>query len=103
MTVPEHYPITYKYYEKLFDGSLGFEKMAEFSSRPNIHLPFIKICLTPPLARYGIVAYKTQECKLPGISFVDDYADEMFTVYDHPKVIIFKKVRPVNYLEILYQ
>ena len=101
LTVPEKYPQTQKYYESLFDGSLGFQKIAEFSSRPNIPIPFINICLTPPLARYGIIAKDTQDCPFPGISFVDDYADESFTVYDHPKVLILKKIESVNYNQIL--
>ena len=102
-TVSEKYPITNRYYQALFDGSLGFKKIAEFTSRPNLPIPFIKICLTPPFARYGIVALKSQECTLSGISFVDDYADETFTVYDHPKVTIFKKIESVDYYQILYR
>jgi hypothetical protein len=101
MSVPEKYPITYKFYQLLFEGKLGFEKIAEFTSRPNLPLPFLKLCLTPPFARYGIVAKYTQECLQTGISFVDDYADETFTVYDHPKVIIFKKTKPVDYKTLI--
>ncbi|MBI2611951.1 phospholipid carrier-dependent glycosyltransferase [Candidatus Gottesmanbacteria bacterium] len=96
LTVPEKYPLTSKYYKSLFDGSLSFEKIAEFTSRPNLPIPGINICLTPPFIRYGVIALKNQECSIPGISFVDDYADESFTVYDHPKVIIFKKQKLNN-------
>ncbi|MBI3379533.1 hypothetical protein HY029_02120, partial [Candidatus Gottesmanbacteria bacterium] len=101
MTVPKRYPITSRYYQALFDGSLGFTKVAEFTSRPNLPIPFIKMCLTPPFARYGIVAMKSQECTQTGISFLDDYSDESFTVYDHPKVLIFKKSKPVDYYDLL--
>lgn len=66
---PEYYPQTTKYYKDLFDGSLGFKKVAEFSSYP---------CFPP----FG----KALFC------FNDDSSEEAFTVYDHPKVIIFKKV-----------
>jgi len=103
MTYPKKYPLSIKYYNSLFDGSLGFEKIAEFTSRPNIPIPGIKICLTPSFVRYGIVALKSQECNQEGISFVDDYADETFTVYDHPKVVIFKKTQPMNYFNFLYK
>ncbi|RJR25946.1 hypothetical protein C4578_00585 [Candidatus Microgenomates bacterium] len=65
---PEYYSQTAKYYEKLFNGSLGFEKVAEFTSYP---------CF-PPFA-------KSLFC------FNDDSSEEAFTVYDHPKVMIFKK------------
>jgi hypothetical protein len=92
MTVPDRYPVAGKFYQDLFAGRLGFIKIAEFTSRPNLPAPFLHICLTPPGISYGKVAYPDQECPLPGISFVDDYADESWTVYDHPKVIIFQKV-----------
>ncbi|MDO8429567.1 MAG: glycosyltransferase family 39 protein [Candidatus Daviesbacteria bacterium] len=55
-----------QYYQKLFDGSLGFIKVAEFSSLPKV--PILNIPIN------------------------DFSADESFTVYDHPKVIIFKKI-----------
>lgn len=93
--IPKLYPETTNYYQKLFDGSLGFQKIAEFASRPNLNLPFINLCLTLP-GDYGTVAKKIQECNLPGITIVDDYIDEASTVYDHPKVLIFKKVSDNN-------
>lgn len=92
MTVSERYPQTTRFYEELFAGSLGFKKVAEFTSRPNLPIPGIHWCITPPGVKYGRVALAGQECPQTGISFVDDYADETFTVYDHPKVIIFKKM-----------
>ncbi len=91
MTVPEKYPTTNQFYKSLFDGSLGFTPIAQFTSRPNIPIPGLKLCLTPPNDAYGYLARSIQDCPLSGISFVDDYADENFTVFDHPKVIIFKK------------
>lgn len=96
-SAPDRYPITSQYYQALFDGSLGFEKVAEFTSRPTLHIPGVHLCITPPFTRYGIIAQKTQECSEEGIAYVDDYADESFTVYDHPKVIIFKKIVAVDY------
>jgi len=96
MTVPERYPQTVKYYQSLFDGSLGFVPVAQFTSRPNLPIPGLNLCLTPSNSIYGKIARTIQDCPLPGISFVDDYADETFTVYDHPKVIIFKKTSPFN-------
>ncbi|KUK83980.1 MAG: tetratricopeptide TPR_4 [Microgenomates bacterium 39_6] len=60
------YPITAQYYNDLFSGELTFAKVAEFTNYPTI--PFFNI------------------------SIIDDRADESFTVYDHPKIMIFKKV-----------
>ena len=101
MTVPARFPTTSTYYQKLFSGELGFTKIAEFSSRPNLPIPSVSICLTPPGIYYGKIAFSSQECPLPGVSFVDDYADETFTVYDHPKVLIFQKTTPLDYSSLL--
>lgn len=62
------YPETGAYYKKLFSGRLGFEKVAEFSVYPGVKI-----------GRFSI-----------GID--DQSADESFTVYDHPRIIIFKKL-----------
>ncbi len=59
------YPTTAAYYRDLFNGSRGFEKIKEFSVYPTI--PYTNIHIN------------------------DQGADESFTVYDHPKIFIFKK------------
>jgi 4-amino-4-deoxy-L-arabinose transferase-like glycosyltransferase len=59
------YPRTAEYYQKLFDEELGFKKVAEFTSYPTL-----------PVLNWPIN---------------DDLSDESFTVYDHPKVIVFSK------------
>lgn len=61
------YPKTAEYYEKLFSGKLGFRQVAEFQANPGIKI-----------GKYYF-----------GIN--DQSADESFTVYDHPKILIFKK------------
>jgi hypothetical protein len=64
------YPQTTAYYQRLFSGQLGFTKVAEFTNYPTI--PLLNIPIN------------------------DQSADESFTVYDHPKVMIFQKTGPVN-------
>ncbi len=81
--VPERYPLTTKFYRSLigcpedvdilrcyrvaepgmFSGELGFDLVKVFQSDPNL----------------GSIRFNTQ------------FAEEAFTVYDHPKVLIFKK------------
>jgi len=59
------YPKTAQFYADLFSGKLGFTQAAEFESYPGFK--FLDFWLN------------------------DQSADESFTVYDHPKVIIFAK------------
>ena len=64
-SVPEIYPQTSMFYKSLLANELQFTKVAEFTSRPTIPLLNIPV--------------------------YDDSADESYTVYDHPKVVIFRK------------
>lgn len=63
-TVPGMYPRMGQFYNDLFQGRLGYRIVREFTVYPS--LEYLGIPLTLP----------------------DDWADETFTVYDHPKVII---------------
>lgn len=108
-SVPERYPQATEFYQKLFAGatfdvaqtSFKFTKIAQFTSRPRLPLPFFNICIEPPFEWYGKIslvnvrrlqgALQKPVCDKTGLTIVDDYADESFTVYDHPTVIIFRK------------
>ncbi len=59
------YPKTSAYYKDLFAEKLGFQKVAEFTNYPTV--PMLNLPID------------------------DQVADESFTVYDHPKVMIFQK------------
>jgi dolichyl-phosphate-mannose-protein mannosyltransferase len=61
--LPERYPIAIAYYRALFDGSLGFDLAAEFQSRPTLF----------------------------DFAIDDRAAQEDFTVYDHPTVLVFRR------------
>ncbi|MCJ7739813.1 glycosyltransferase family 39 protein [Candidatus Microgenomates bacterium] len=64
--IPAKYPRLAKYYQLLFSGRLGFEKVSEFSSFPSLG-PY---------------------------RFNDEGAEETFTVFDHPVIRIYKKTNP---------
>ena len=60
---PARYPAMTRYYAALEDGSLGFEKVAQFSNPP----------------------------RLFGVTLDDSGAEEAFSVYDHPTVTLYQK------------
>jgi hypothetical protein len=60
---PRRWPMSIAYYRALFSGELGFELIADFASYPTL-----------------------------GPWWIDDQsAEEAFTVYDHPRVFVFRK------------
>jgi len=91
--LPERYPLTRAYYGLLFDRQLGYEPAARFTSYPNLY----GVSLTNetferpglPEPRFPVDDGIAPPAALP-ISL--GYADESFTVYDHPKVMIFANV-----------
>jgi YYY domain-containing protein len=79
------YPFTTAYYEALFNGSLGFELLAEFVSYPALgscQFPDQEMPFEVPTARYS----NARPCQIPFPP-----AEEAFSVYDHPTVFIFAK------------
>ena len=64
----DRFPITQRYYDLLFSESLGYQKVAEFTSYPRLG-PWV---------------------------LNDDHSDESFTVYDHPKVLIYRRTRTLS-------
>jgi uncharacterized membrane protein len=73
INLKDKYPITSRYYELLFSGKLGYEKVKEFSSYPSFF----------------------------GFQINDDNSEETFQVYDHPKVTIFKNVANFNTQQLI--
>lgn len=61
--LPMRYPMTIRYYDALFSGGLGFERVADITSYPSLG-PF---------------------------AIPDQSAEEAFSVYDHARVQIFRK------------
>lgn len=85
--LPWRFPMTNRYYEALMGGELGFELAADFYRFPRIG-PFVFNDQEMPqfLARPANVAGTP-----PGIEVPYPTAEEAFSVYDHPRVLIFKK------------
>ena len=65
---PEKFPLMTKYFSALFSGDLGFTLTNEFASRPALF----------------------------GIQVPDELADESFSVYDHPKAIVFRNTEHLS-------
>jgi hypothetical protein len=65
------FPLTSNFYNLLFSGKLGFEKVREFNSFP----------------------------KLLSLEIDDELAEETWSVFDHPVIRIYKKVKfyPIDY------
>lgn len=79
------YPLLNRYYELLFSGALGFTKVAEFNSFPSL--------------KFGPPAGGWKLSRLSGIpsmagEFNDESGEETYTVFDHPVVRIYRKVKP---------
>lgn len=94
------FPLTNRFYQKLFSGALGFQLAAQFTSRPMIPVPEVSLCIRILGFSYGSAAKSLETCAARGIYIVDDYADETFTVYDHPKVLIFRNTQHLSPSEI---
>jgi hypothetical protein len=78
--------MTINYYRRLFSGELGFDLVADFTSRPALG-PFQFPDQECPFALMeATYVHQTQPVvvRLPP-------AEEAFSVYDHPRVLIFQK------------
>jgi len=70
--VPDEFPYSNAFFQLLFNNNLGYEIVQTFKVRPS----------------------------LGKITFNNDLADESLTVYDHPKVVVFKNIHYLTSDEI---
>lgn len=66
--LPDRFPLMTRFYQELFAGNLGFERVAAFTSEPELF----------------------------GVQLNDLSAEEAFWVYDHPPVSIYRRVGPLS-------
>ena len=93
--LPERYPLSSQYHSMLFDGSLGYElvfadgrspQLAGYALQPD---RFAWVGLEPPsnLSQFTDTAHL-------------GWADESFTVYDQPLVMVFENIGGVTAVEM---
>jgi YYY domain-containing protein len=85
--LPWRFPMATEYYRALLDGEMGFELVADFNSFPRIG-PFKFNDQEMPQV---LVRTANTQGTAPGIEVPYPNAEEAFSVYDHPRVLIFKK------------
>ena len=100
-TIPrltERYPITSEYYKALFDGRLGFTLINTEEKRISF------LCLSlfeDTFSSAGVANPGTVQSKEGCASINVGKTDESFSVYDHPRAMLFKNVSRLTEQEIL--
>ena len=90
--LPDRYPFTSGYYKALFGGDLGYELANVETAYPRI----AEVALVDDTyGRPGLP--RPAGLETPAELRVDlGYADESFSVYDHPKVLVFENVERLD-------
>lgn len=90
----QRYPLSHEYYRLLFSGDLGYE-LTYYADAP-IRLGPVALYEDtfgrPGLPRPGALA----NYRPAPLTLNLGYADESFSAYDHPLVMVFKKTRPIS-------
>ena len=96
--LPERYPVTSSYYRLLFTGELGYEMVNVEATYPELlGVGFVEDTFDRP----GVPEPEALRDFTPsGLSLELGFADESFSVYDHPKVLVFQNVGRMSGLDI---
>ena len=88
--LPERYPITTEYYNMLFSGELGYELADIETAYPRLAgVTFVDDTFgRPGLPKPGVLSTHQQI----GLAVNLGFADESFSVYDHPMGLVFRNV-----------
>ena len=96
--LPDRYPLTSRYYRLLFTGQLGYELVDFETSYPSLlGVTFVEDTFGRPKLP---VPDGLKDFKPSPITINAGFADESFSVYDHPKVLLFKKVKTLSDQEL---
>ena len=92
--LPERYPLSSRYYRLLFLGELGYKPEKAFTSYPKLfNVAFVDDTFT----RAGLPEPEIfRGSHNAGLSLDLGYADENVVDYDHPKVLLFRKVEDLS-------
>jgi YYY domain-containing protein len=88
--VPEEYPVSSNYYNRLFSGDLGYRLEKSFTTYPR----FLGVAFAnDTFRRPGLpVPEGMDKSHLAPLTFHLGYADENVVNYDHPLVLLFRNV-----------
>jgi len=96
--LPERYPLTSRYYEALMGEELGFELVFSSSAYPG--LAGLEL-VDDTFAHVGLLVPRLLAEREAGRSALHlGSADESFTVYDHPKTLVFQRTATLSSAEL---
>ena len=85
--LPERYPVSAEYYRLLFSGRLGYQVVDAQTSYPSLAgVSFVDDTLSRP----ALPAPGLANTAPAGLALDLGFADESFTVYDHPMTLVFE-------------
>ena len=92
----EIYPLTNAYYQALFDGELGYELVLSATRFPKLGNVGLR---SDPFWQAGMSWPRGLE-PISGEDLMPGYADESFTVYDHPLVLVYRNQAHLGVTEL---